>query len=949
MGVYIQEDYPIPTLQANRYYCLSIVRNSDDTINTYLNGTRSDLGISTTQIPSLFTLDTIANSVQTSFFAGALPVISAYNKVLTETEIRQYVQVLNSRYNFDTTLTNKPTPDSILDMLKVRSELEGSTFESQMYSSSLATLNRIENIGLLTSASLTVTPATYREGFIYNIKPKKATYNLSLYTQDFRPPGWSFIRMSASYNNPDPFGGNESTLITVTGSGAVRMNQNVLLEPNIPYNVSWYVSQSNARYANIVFANAGETLTGATQIDFLSQSFYINNGGAALRFNPRNLTLQGLSNGWYRASYTVTPTASISNKLYKTVVIPNTSSTGSYNPSDISASVYIYGVQITKGSELQPYQRIISSSTSDVVYTRGSTTTTIDKNGYVSSFPYNLTNDSINGLSAGGATVQRNAAIAPDGTYTADMFTKTGNMSITYNNSLDSISPHNGTQFNISFYTKLADTGSTLTIPNVEIFPYFASGPNGAQILLPSYNITNQWQRVERTFSVYESSSVSFLSIRVARDSGDIGNNGRSFYIWGVQLTKGSGSLPFQKTTARLNWPTVDYSAGDPAIRTMVAAENLFRWSNDLSNTIWTKNGLTVTTSSFLSPSGEYNSYTLSATSSNAFIKQTAPTTNRIPLLSTYVRRKTGTGPILLSVGVFSSSFQPTSQWQRLQNFGFQFTGSYTASAGNYTVTTTNPHGLEVNDFMGFGTGTNFTQINVVTTSTPTPNTFTFTSGTTTASGSCTIIVGAGKITIVNSGDEIDVWGPQLSGTNGVGRNVFISSSGQFVKDFVPTGNVGVTRPSEAINIYDIERNAAINSTSGSFYLEFAYSSTINGFYTTSELASLTNTQGTRIFTLAGVGSSFQSYRWQYNPQASFFTTSAPDIPPLIFNKSVLVFTTNSLKFFASGSQIGTTQTLTTPVDLSLSRITTSGYMLIKSMVYYPHALTDAQAIALTT
>ena len=952
MGVYIQEDYPIPTLQTNRYYCLSIVRNSNDTINTYLNGTRSDLGISTTQIPSLFTLDTIANSVQTSFFAGALPVISAYNKVLTETEIRQYVQVLNSRYNFDTTLTNKPVPDSILDMLKVRSELEGSTFESQMYSSSLATLNRIDSIGLLTSASLTVTPATYREGFIYNIKPKKATYNLSLYTQDFIPPGWSFIRMSASYNFPDPFGGNQATLITViSGSGGTRMNQNILLEPNIPYNLSWYVSQSNARYANIIFINAGETTVGATQIDFISQSFYINNGGAALRFNPRNLTLQGLSNGWYRASYTVTPTASIANKLYKTVVIPNTSSVGSYT-ADISASVYIYGVQITKGSELQPYQRIISSSTQDSVYTRATTATTIDRNGFVTQVPYNLVTNTENGLSIEGGTVVRNTLIAPDGTQTADIFTKTGNLTISQDVGLESVSPHSGSSYTLSFWTKLADTGSIISSMDIEIFIFSGSTPVFPQIQPGSYDITNQWQKIERVFQI-TGTLVSSLSIRAARQSSIISPaNDRFFSIWGLQLTKGSGSLDYQSNFTRLNHPTIDYSAGPPAIRVSAGAENYFTWSNDLTNPVWIKNGLTVSTSSFLSPSGEYNSFTLTATSSNASIKQTNNITNRIGLFAIYVRRKTGTGPIILSVGSFTSSIQPTSEWGRYQSSGFLFTGSYTASSGVYTIDTTIPHGFEVGDFQGFGVGAAVNQINSTVTSVITSTSYTFSSGTTTASGSCTISPRAGKLTIITQGDEIDVWGPQSTGTGySTANNFFTTSSLNYVKEYVPTSTTSVTRNSEAILLSNLSSSIQINPTSGSFYMEFAYPHTPNGFYTTFDLINIFNASGSNFLRLeASVFQSLgtQGFRWRYIPN-NLLSTNFTSPGLLVFNKLIIVLTTTTMKFFVNGVQIGTTQTLTTPIDLSLDRMSVGNYVLIKSMLYFPHTLTDAQSIALTT
>lgn len=953
MGVYIEEDYPIPTIQPNRYYCLSIVRNNDNTINTYLNGIRTDLGISSTQYPSEFKLDTIGNSLQAAFFAGALPVFSTYNRALSESEIKQYVSALNPRYNFDTTLTNKPLTTSILDMLKVRSELESSTFDSQMYSSSLADLNRINSLGLLDSASLVITPATYKEGLLYNIKPKKSTYNLLKYTQDFTTAGWSFIRMSASYGYHDPIGGNTATLLTATGSTTYRMNQNITLVPNNIYNISWYVSQSNTRYANIAVLDSNENIGSAARIDFDTQTIQQNPSGFdALSGSNYQLTSEG--NGWYRASFNFIPSSSYT--LYKSWVLPNTASNDRFG-SQSGSAIYIWGSQITKGTKLQPYQRIISASTPDINYVRASTTTAIDKNGYVSSYPYNLIVDTDNGLTIGGGTVERNVVLAPDGTYTADKFTKTDNLNIQRAGvALDSSSPHNGTQFTLSFWSKLADTGSTINMPpqGVEIFPF--SGSTALTPIYPgTYTITNQWQKQTFIFSIFES-LVTSLSVRVARNSSATGDNGRSFSIWGTQLTKGSGSLDFQKNLSRLSWPTIDYSAGQPAIRAAAYSENFFLWSNDLNNSVWIKDGITVSTSSLLSPSGEYNTLTLTATSSNATIKQYVNAQNRVGLFSVYMRRKTGSSPILLTSGPFSSSIQPTSQWQRYENHAFRFTGSYTSSAGVVTVTTTIPHGFEVGDRIGFAAGLNYPNTYNTASSVPDPFTVVFVSGSGTGTGIGTITPQGGKITITQQGDEIDVWGPQLLGTGFTDFNDFrTTSSLQFNKEFVPTAGASVNRPTDNINILNLSSSILTNPDSGSIYVEFAYPYSFNPFYTSADMLNFFNSSGSNTLRFTGIGGSLNtpvnSMRWQYLIGGSTFTSVSPNNGLLTFRKHLLTFTKTRMKYFYQGSQVGSTITLTLTSSLDLDRIQTpSGqYMLIKNISYFPYELTDAQAIALTT
>lgn len=949
LGAYMSEDYPSPTLLPNRFYNIAIVRTSNNTINTYVNGVRTDLGIINTQFPSTVTIDSLANQILTRYFNGAINNFSVYNRALSESEIRQNVASLNGRYNFDTTLQPPPLTNSLIETLRVKADGEGSNFQSDIMSSSLADLNRINNLGLLESASLVITPATYKEGLIYNIKPRISTYNLLLSTETFTGSYWSRSNQNTTRGFLAPNGTNTATLFESTGT-VVRMNQNILLQPNIPYNVSWYISQSNTQYAYINVIDSAENIGSAALVDFTNKTIQAPGGGGANSLLARNYQLTEEPNGWYRASIDITPSASVTNRLYKTWVLPNTASNNRFGTQSGSA-VYIWGAQVTKGSGVLPYQPIISSSTQDVIYTRSTTATTIDRNGYVTQVPYNLVTNTNNGLSIGGGTVVRNAAIAPDGTQTADIFTKTGSLTISQDISLGLISPHSGSYYTLSFWTKLTDTGSNIPI-STEIFIFSGSTPILPQIT-SSYTITNQWQKVETTFQI-TNNLVSYLSVRPARESNSTGPLiGRSFSIWGLQLTKGSGSLDYQSNFTRLNHPAIDYSAGVPAIRASVSSENYFRWSNDLTNPVWIKTGLTVATSSFLSPSGEYNTFTLTATASNASIKQFQDSGNRVSLFSVYIRRKTGTGPIVLSVGGFSSSIQPTSEWGRYQASGFRFTGSYTASSGNYTVNTTIPHGFEVGDIQGFGVGTNaFAQINSAVTSTPTPTSYTFTSGTTTASGSCTVSPRAGKLTIVNQGDEIDVWGPQSSGTGYAEANIFATfPDTNYVKDFVPTTTAATTRNNENLTLSNLSSSIQTNSSSGSFYIEFALPHTVNGFYTTGDLINFFDPNGNNFLRLDGIvyyNIGAQAFRWRYVPN-SIVTAVTGNVKLLQFNKLLLVMTSSSMKFFFNGTQVGTAVALPSP-NISLDRIATvSPYLLTKSLLYFPHALTDSQAIALTT
>lgn len=945
LGVYIEEEFPIPDITPGNFYYLTVLRNSDNTINTYLNGNRTDLGISTTNLPGIITVDALANMLRTRYLNGSLSHISTYSRALTQSEIRQNVNALSTRYRLDTSQKTQSLPQTYIDLLRVRAQSQGAILDSKMYSSSLADLQRLHNLDLLESASIVVTPATVAQGVIYNVKPRKYTYNLLKYTQDYNPGGWAYIRMSASLGLPDPQGTTSAALITVTGSGTVRMNQSVLLTPNHPYNVSWYLSQSNARYANVIFQDAGEGLMSSIQVDFVSQSFTIKNGGAPVSFNPRNLRLDQEADNWYRASFTIT---SIANRSYKTQVIPNTSSLGAY-PSDVGAAVHVYGAQISKGEELLPYQRIITASNPDSMYRRGTSSTAIDENGYISQFPYNYVGDTNNSLNIGGGTVQRAALLAPDGTYTADIFTKTNNMSVNREVYPSTVSPHNGTQYTISFWTKLADTGSNISM-QVEVYP--VSGSTFLTPLYPgNYTITNQWQKIERVITVYEK-LVSYYSVRAARQTATTGDLiGRSFSIWGLNFYRGSGSRDTQIGFSQTDMPTIDYTAGAPAIRAVVYAENTFRWSNSLDNTVWIKDRLTATTSSVLTPSGEYNAYTLTATASNAALKQSPNTNNRIGLFSAYLRRRTGSSPIELSVGAVTASVLPTADWALYQVDGQAVTGSYTASAGSYTVNTAVPHGLEVgNTFYAILTGVG--NANPVVSTVPGTNTITFTTGTATATGNCTIHPHNARLTILQQGDAVDIHSPQFQGTGWTAANSTFRNNGvNYAKEFIPTITSAITRNTEVLEMADIAAGVPTNSTSGSLFIEFAYPHTPNPFYTTFDMMQVVNTQRVQIFNLqAQVNQNigFNGYRWVYTPQASTFT-GTQQVALKTFQKSVIVFTTNSLRFHAAGGLVSTTN-ITTAANLAPNRIVTgSPYLLIKQLIYLPYALSSAKANEMTT
>lgn len=107
---------------------------------------------------------------------------------------------------------------------------------------------------------------------------------------------------------------------------------------------------------------------------------------------------------------------------------------------------------------------------------------------------------------------------------------------------------------------------------------------------------------------------------------------------------------------------------------------NLLTYSEQFDNAAWVKNNATVTANSTTDPNGGSTADTLTATSSNATIYQTVTLANSPYTFSIYLKRKTGTGTVSITVdGTTLENVTLTSSWVR-------FDTHLTPTAGSNTV-----------------------------------------------------------------------------------------------------------------------------------------------------------------------------------------------------------------------------------------------------------------------
>ena len=131
--------------------------------------------------------------------------------------------------------------------------------------------------------------------------------------------------------------------------------------------------------------------------------------------------------------------------------------------------------------------------------------------------------------------------------------------------------------------------------------------------------------------------------------------------------------------------PRIDYSKGDGAILSELATTNQIRYSEDLSNVLWLKVGVTVTSSTGTNPRGESATiYAIQGQPAQGGLEANMASTatgNGVGV-SCWVRKKSGVGTTNVQIGFGDSSNVTTNtvsvgaDWQRITYKSTGFTGA---------------------------------------------------------------------------------------------------------------------------------------------------------------------------------------------------------------------------------------------------------------------------------
>ena len=250
---------------------------------------------------------------------------------------------------------------------------------------------------------------------------------------------------------------------------------------------------------------------------------------------------------------------------------------------------------------------------SDFEFTRSTTGTRINEEGYIEDVPYNLVNyseqlDNAYWVSNGG-TRTANQVIAPDGTLTADKFLFNAFASGVYT------SPFPAGTYTMSIFIKPESGDGLIRV---------GMGLNNSQLNTTNLSITNQGTGIGRISSAangfYRFVTTFTTTSSTTANIYNLNTNTVIAYIWGVQIVKGDQPKYYLPTTDRVNLPRLNYPVygGCPSLLVEPQRTNSITYSNDFLQSTWGgTQGLSVTLNNAVSPEGILNAATVTQDGTN--------------------------------------------------------------------------------------------------------------------------------------------------------------------------------------------------------------------------------------------------------------------------------------------------------------------------------------------
>ena len=311
--------------------------------------------------------------------------------------------------------------------------------------------------------------------------------------------------------------------------------------------------------------------------------------------------------------------------------------------------------------ESKLYSVVPNTTLGDMDVVRATTATRVNSAGLIEVVPRNLLTYSEQFDNAAwtksNLTVTANAAIAPNGTMTAEKIIGTA-INATHI-ALQQISFPTNTIATCSIYAKAAELsflyvgglGRTPSANEGYVFFNLSNGTVGVSDAGYTGSMSNEgngWYKLTVNAPIMATSTLREFRIGVTNTNGVqsyLGDGTSGVFVWGAQLETGSQTEYFP-TTTRLNIPRIDYTNGScPSLLVEPQRTNLVLRSEEFNISPWsTLSVVTITANATTSPSGNLTAdLILGADASSSVNQIIAGTTGVVYTNSFYIKNNNST------------------------------------------------------------------------------------------------------------------------------------------------------------------------------------------------------------------------------------------------------------------------------------------------------------------
>ena len=384
---------------------------------------------------------------------------------------------------------------------------------------------------------------------------KYAPENLLLWSEDFSIGTWSKSGVTVDANSiASPSGAVTADMIIENTANSLHgVRQTVTTPIGTSYAYSIYLKAAGRNFA-LIYSDAGSGFGRYISIPADGSGGVLGNANA----NDASVTLQYLSNGWYRATLLVTSTRTTTMiEAYAS----NNGTTSTYT-GDGTSGIFLWGAQLERHTSARAY----IPTTTAVAYAPRfdhDPVTLASRGLLIEEQRQNLVLQSENHPSASwnktGVTISAVTQTAPDGNTNSNLVSEDSSTGL--HRTFQGNAYVNGTSYAISVFLKFAGrqfvaiTHPAVATNNIAIFDI----QNGS-VTLQQSGITasmvqypNGWWRCVIVGTSSTTSSQSHI-IQGSTTGGSLtgsytGLNGAAFYIYGSQVEAGSFATSYIPTT----------------------------------------------------------------------------------------------------------------------------------------------------------------------------------------------------------------------------------------------------------------------------------------------------------------------------------------------------------------------------------------------------------------